>query len=115
MSVLPESLLPQTLEKLEIGEYKVRVTHPDQGAVKTKLTNFLFRFHPDSVKSEPSQRYQNGLQIAKLTFQSSTLLLDMVRKRIRGVNIKGKHNLACALTQLTKSLMKIIKPLLRSA
>ena len=39
-SVLPESLLPQTLEKLDFGVYKVRVVDADVGTVRSYLTNF---------------------------------------------------------------------------
>ncbi len=92
----------------------MRITLSDLGGIRSNKTTFLFRYDPDSVKPEPSQRYRNGLEIAKLTFQSSTLLLDLVRKRIRGLSIKGKPNLTRALTQLTSSLMKTIRPLLRS-
>ena len=34
-SVLPESLLPQTLEKLDFGVYKVRVVDADVGTVRS--------------------------------------------------------------------------------
>jgi hypothetical protein len=82
--VMRESVSDEVLEELPKSEYYMKISLKQRSIFKNPDFKFKYRHDPDKISTGTSNKYNTAIKNSQQVFHISIILLDIIRKWLKG-------------------------------